>query len=137
MSTTEKIVRRCYRAYADKDRAAIETLVAPDFRFTSPLDDSIHRETYFALLPNSERQKRRDVVRLLVDGPDAFVTHECETIEGKRFGNTELFQTRDGQAVSVEVYFGWDIPHDGKAQRSRTSPWPWRAPTERSTCSGT
>jgi ketosteroid isomerase-like protein len=33
------IARAGYRAYVDKDRAAIEALIADDFRFTSPLDN--------------------------------------------------------------------------------------------------
>jgi hypothetical protein len=31
------IARACYQAYVDKDRAAIESLIADDFHFTSPL----------------------------------------------------------------------------------------------------
>lgn len=116
MTSTEDIVHACFRAYAEKDRAAIEALIAPDFRFTSPLDDAIDREAYFARCwPNSARQKRIDVVRLFVDGDQAFVTYECTTHEGKRFRNTEFHRTRGGQLVQVEVYFGWNIPHDGKA----------------------
>jgi hypothetical protein len=48
------IARRCYQAYVDKDRSAIEKLVAEDFHFTSPLDNRIDRRTYFERCwPNS------------------------------------------------------------------------------------
>ena len=48
------IARASYRAYVDKDRAAIEALIAEDFHFTSPLDNRIDRATYFARCsPNS------------------------------------------------------------------------------------
>jgi len=48
------IARASYQAYVDKDRAAIEALIAPDFHFTSPLDNRIDRATYFARCwPNS------------------------------------------------------------------------------------
>jgi len=30
-----------------KDRAAIEKIIAEDFHFTSPLDNRLDRETYF------------------------------------------------------------------------------------------
>jgi hypothetical protein len=33
------VARACYRPYADKDRAAIEALIADNFHFTSPLGD--------------------------------------------------------------------------------------------------
>jgi len=48
------VARASYRAYVDKDRAAIEALIAADFHFTSPLDNRIDRATYFARCwPNS------------------------------------------------------------------------------------
>jgi ketosteroid isomerase-like protein len=50
----EAIVRAVFAAYAAKDRAAIERLIAPDFHFTSPLDNRIDRATYFKRCwPNS------------------------------------------------------------------------------------
>jgi hypothetical protein len=49
------IARAAYEAYVDKDRAAIEALIADDFHFTSPLDNRLDRATYFARCwPNSE-----------------------------------------------------------------------------------
>jgi ketosteroid isomerase-like protein len=32
--TVEDVIRGCYRAYIDKDRAALEQLIAKDFTFT-------------------------------------------------------------------------------------------------------
>ncbi|MFQ8434113.1 nuclear transport factor 2 family protein, partial [Amaricoccus sp. W119] len=43
----EKIVRAAYTAYLAHDRAALEALFAPNYRFTSPLDNGIDRATYF------------------------------------------------------------------------------------------
>ena len=52
---TVAIARMGYEAYAAKDHAAIEKLIADDFHFTSPLDNRIDRATYFARCwPNSE-----------------------------------------------------------------------------------
>ena len=31
---------------------------------------------------------------------------------GRRFKNTEIFTVRDGKIVNVQVFFGWNIPHD-------------------------
>ena len=41
----------------------------------------------------------------------AFIIYEGRTSSGKTFRNSELHTVRDGQLVSTEVYFGWDIPH--------------------------
>jgi len=78
------IVRACYQAYADSDRAAAEAVIAEDFHFTSPLDNRIDRETYFARCwPNHEWITAYEFIRLI----------------------------RDGKIVEVEVYFGWSLPH--------------------------
>ena len=51
MSTTpasiEHLVRQCFRAYEEKDRSLIESALAPDFTFSSPVDDNISRAAYF------------------------------------------------------------------------------------------
>jgi ketosteroid isomerase-like protein len=106
------ITRAMYKAYADKDRAAIERLLADDFHFTSPLDNRIDRATYFERCwPNSERSESFDFVNLVSDGDHVIVTYEGQDKDGHRFRNTEIVTLRDGKAVEVEVYFGWSIPH--------------------------
>ena len=48
------VAKKNYRAYVDKDRAAIEQLVTRDFHFSTPLDSRIDRQTYCARCwPNS------------------------------------------------------------------------------------
>jgi hypothetical protein len=62
------IARAAYEVYVSKDRAAIEGLIAPDFYFTSPLDNRIDRATYFARCwPNSEMMKGFEFINLIVD----------------------------------------------------------------------
>jgi hypothetical protein len=34
--------------------------------------------------------------------------------DGRRFRNTEFITTRNGKLRDVEVYFGWNIPHEAK-----------------------
>ena len=107
------IAKACYEAYVNKDRAAIEALVAGDFHFTSPLDNRIDRATYFAhCWPNSEQISGFDFVRLVSNGEEVFVTYECTTTDHRRFRNTEVLTIREAQIVNVEVYFGWTLPHD-------------------------
>jgi len=107
------IARASYEAYVNKDRAAIEGLIAPDFHFTSPLDNRIDRATYFARCwPNSKRIAGFDFVRLAPSGDDVFVTYEGRTTDGGQFRNTEVLTIRRSQIVNVEVYFGWSLPHE-------------------------
>lgn len=116
MSGAAAIARACYNAYATKDRAAIEALIADDFHFTSPLDNRIDRQTYFARCwPNSEKIQGFDFIRVVEDGARVFVTYELRGTEGRRFRNTEILTVRAGQIVEAEVYFGWSIPHEAKA----------------------
>jgi ketosteroid isomerase-like protein len=112
------IARPAYEAYVAKNRAAIEKLIAADFHFTSPLDNRIDRETYFAhCWPNSERIDGFNFINLVRDGDRVFVTYEGHAGNGERFRNTEIVTVRDGQIVEVEVYFGWSIPHKAKPGR--------------------
>jgi ketosteroid isomerase-like protein len=109
------IARAAYEAYVAKNRAAIEKLIAADFRFTSPLDNRIDRATYFARCwPNSERIDGFTFINLVPDRDRVFVTYEGHSKNGERFRNTEIVSVHDGQIVEVEVYFGWSIPHEAK-----------------------
>ena len=106
------IARAAYRAYETKDRAAIESLIAADFHFTSPLDNRIDRDTYFRRCwPNSEALEKFDFIHVVTDGDRVFVTYEARNRDGHRFRNTEIVTIRDRHIVDVEVYFGWPLPH--------------------------
>jgi ketosteroid isomerase-like protein len=106
------VVRACLQAYAAQDRAAIEALVADDYRFTSPMDNALDRDGYFRVCwPGSKEFVAFDIVHEVEDGDRAFVTYEARMKSGHRFRNTELNTVRDGKLVATEVYFGWDLPH--------------------------
>ena len=116
MSGAAAIARACYNAYAAKDRAAIEALIADDFHFTSPLDNRIDRQTYFTRCwPNSEKIQGFDFIRVVEDSARVFVTYELRGTDGRRFRNTEILTVRGDQIVEAEVYFGWSIPHEAPA----------------------
>ncbi len=107
------VARRSYQAYVDKDRSAIERLIADDFHFSSPLDNRIDRQTYFARCwPNSESTADFKFIHLVRDDDRVFVTYEGRSTNGKIFRNTEILTVRDGKLVSAEVYFGWSLPHE-------------------------
>ena len=106
------LARACYAAYVNNDRAAIERLLASDFHFTSPLDNRIDRDTYFARCwPSSADTEAFEFIHLVPDGDRAIVTYEGSRTDGSRFRNTEIVTVRHDEIVEVEVYFGWSIPH--------------------------
>ena len=110
------LVKASYAAYVDKDRAALERILADDFHFTSPLDNRLDRKTYFERCwPNSEKLRDFEFVNLESrDGRKVFVTYIATNTDGQRFRNTEIMGVRDGKIEDVEVYFGWSIPHEAK-----------------------
>lgn len=42
------LVRSYFNAYETNERAAVEELLCDDFTFTSPVDDHINKDNYFA-----------------------------------------------------------------------------------------
>lgn len=110
-----RIARATYQAYVDKDREALEALIADDFHFTSPLDNRLDRRTYFERCwPNSERIAEFGFMHMVPDGDRLIVTYEGRTTEGRGFRNTEILTFRGQQVVDAEVYFGWALPHQAE-----------------------
>ena len=106
------IVRACLQAYVDKDRSAIEALIAREYHFTSPIDNALDRATYFEICwANNQSIARFDFISGAETADRAFVVYEGHTTSGRVFRNCEMHTVRDGKLVSTEVYFGWDVPH--------------------------
>jgi ketosteroid isomerase-like protein len=112
MTSSAEIVRACFVAYEDKDRRAIDEILSSDFTFSSPLDNKIDRQTYLdRCWPISKKVHDFKLVNLAASGSQVFVTYISTLNSGASFRNTEIFEVADGKIKSVEVYFGWDIPH--------------------------
>jgi hypothetical protein len=108
---TSDLSRACLQAYVEKARDNVEKLLAPDFHFTSPLDNAIDRTCYFERCwPSSQSMRAVRFVEVADEGNRAFLIYEVET-DSKRFRNCEVHTSRHDRLVSVEVYFGWDLPH--------------------------
>lgn len=110
------LARAYYQAYVDKDRAAMELLLAEDFHFTSPLDNSLDRTTFFdRCWPNSAVISDFKLEHLVANGDRVFVTYDGQGAGDRGFRNTEILTFRVGQLIDVEVYFGWPLPHPAAA----------------------
>jgi ketosteroid isomerase-like protein len=107
-----EVAKRNYLAYVDKDRTAMERLIAEDFHFTSPLDNRIDRKTYFERCwPNSRWIAEFEFIDAVTDKDRVYLTYVGRSDVGRRFQNTELLTVRGGKILEVEVYFGWSLPH--------------------------
>jgi ketosteroid isomerase-like protein len=109
MTLTEKteLVRRSFAAYMTASRTDIEAILHPDFTFTSPYDDHIGRDDYFARCwPNAGSFERLQIQQLNAADDGCFVLYEGRSKRGGSFRNTEYFRFEDGLIHSVEVFFG-------------------------------
>lgn len=102
-------VRDLYRAFASADRDTVESVLAEDFRFSSPVDVGLDRRGYFERCwPGAGRGQEFEFVRLVEFGDEVIVTYEAKAPDGQRGRNTEIFTFKGDQICEVEVYFGWN-----------------------------
>jgi ketosteroid isomerase-like protein len=102
-----ELIRALFAAYLASDRAAVERMLADDFRFTTPYDDAIDKPTYFERCwRDTGWIARHELERIVVDGDAAFVTYRCTAKSGNSFRNTEFFKFAGNSVTSIDVYFG-------------------------------
>jgi hypothetical protein len=108
------IAKACFEAYTAKDRDAAESLIAPNFHFTSVLDDHIDRETYFARFWSAKRCGSSIAFNAIAErGDRVYICYEC--LDGAHSSrSTEIYTIRDGRVVAVEVCAGWILPRGGR-----------------------
>jgi ketosteroid isomerase-like protein len=122
------IAQGSYKAYVTKDRAALKSLLAEDFYFTSPLDNRLDRGIYFRRCwPNSEAIEAFEFVHVVSDDDRVFVTYEgrnkrpCMTFDDEFSRETidveagRVFVRRGGSGPVVLLLHGY--PETGLAWR--------------------
>jgi hypothetical protein len=101
------VARRLYAAYARGDRGEAESILAPDFSFSSPVDPSLDRAGYFERCwPGAGQGQKFDFVREVRSGNEVIVTYELTWPGRPRGRNTEILTIENGQVTRAEVYFG-------------------------------
>jgi ketosteroid isomerase-like protein len=106
------IVCAYFQAYVDSDRTALEAVLAPDLRFTSPLDNALDLATYLDVCwPTHAGIAGFRFVRVVEHDDTVLVTYEQSRTDSSTGRNTEVLTLRDGRIRDVEVYFGWALPH--------------------------
>lgn len=108
-----ELVENYFNAYETTERGALEELLSDDFRFNSPVDDKINRETYFERCwPSCHDIQEYHIQNLLTDGDEVVIRYECVLKSGATFQNMEHFLFIDGKISEITVYFGFNYRDD-------------------------
>jgi len=101
-----EVVRAWFHAFGTRDRAMAERLMADGFRFTSPYDDAIDGDEFFARCWHMPEGMSAPVVEQVAgDGADWYVRYTVPHRDGD-FTNVEHMVVRDGRIASTRVFFG-------------------------------
>lgn len=106
-NTREETLRGLYAAYIDGKKDIVRAMLSDDFTFSSPRDDHIGLDAYFARCwPEPPPFSSMEIEYLSVSGDEAAVRYRAVKHDGSAFRNMESFRFRGEKIVSVEVYFG-------------------------------
>ncbi len=107
----ENLARRFFGAYVVHDLEVLEDLLTEDFRFTSPYDDAIDRDTYIQRCwPTNKQIKAITFKHIVVDNNDVYVNYVLEMNDDRRVENTELLRFSGDKITRIDVY--WGAVHD-------------------------
>ena len=105
--TGADLVRRYFAAFYGGDRDMVDSLLADDFRFSSPDDPLLDKAGFFERCwPNRERLTDIDLDTVVDRGGELFVRYGARNDKGTRFHNVERLRTDGSQILSAEVYYG-------------------------------
>ena len=106
--TPTEVVEAAFRHFRAQDRDAAFALYADDFTFTSPQDDHIGKEAFFArCFPTADRFTEQRLLHVTrADAQLVLVLYEYELTTGARHRNVEAISVRDGLIREVQVFFG-------------------------------
>ncbi|MBV9196069.1 MAG: nuclear transport factor 2 family protein [Solirubrobacterales bacterium] len=105
-----QLARALYLAFAEGDRELVESMLADEFTFSSPVDVGLDRAGYFhRCWPGSGQGQRFEFVRVVEAGNEVIVTYEMTGPGGGTGRNTEILTFNGDHIVCAEVYFGWNL----------------------------
>jgi ketosteroid isomerase-like protein len=105
-----QIVRRLRTAFEEQDATTARSLLADDFRFTSPQDDHIDREAWMrTCFPSAGHFAQSHLSEVGAHGDLVFSRYDYTLADGTHWRNMEAAVVQGGQVHEVEVYFGGRI----------------------------
>jgi ketosteroid isomerase-like protein len=105
--TNEKIIRKWYAAWGNKDLGTFNSLLADNFTFTSAAgDDHISKSAFKTQCWDTQINfiGHFDLERITTGAEDAFVKYLCHTTNGKSFRNVEYLRIKNGKLESIECF---------------------------------
>ena len=110
--TNADVVAASMAAYRSQDAELAASLLAEDFRFTSPQDDGIDKAEWMRkCFPTADHFTSNTQLAIVeLDSDHVFSHYEYELENGERYRNCEVLTVRDGQIVETQVYFGGKQP---------------------------
>jgi ketosteroid isomerase-like protein len=108
-AATERVVRKWYAAWEQKEWGPVDALLAEDFTFSSAAgDDHISKSAFKKKCWETQINfiDRFELERVIGNGSDAFVKYLCQTRNGKSFRNVEYLRVKDEKVEAIECYFG-------------------------------
>ena len=108
-AANERLIRKWYAAWENKDLGTFNMLLADNFTFSSAAgDDHISKSTFKTRCWDSQVEfiDHIDLERVTTGENDAFVKYLGHTKNGKSFRNVEYFRIKNGKLESLECYFG-------------------------------
>lgn len=104
-----KAVERYYRAFRERDRAALEALLVPEFHFLSSFGEYHDRDAMLDEIWPSVGKAWATNLRIFGAGPELMVIYEQETVpEVERPGMSmaELLRFEGERIAEIEVFVG-------------------------------
>ena len=115
-TANEKALRSYYTAFMTDDWSVMEPVLADGFTFSSPIDDHISLASFKERCwPNAKNTKNFELVKLVMNGDEAFVIYNGTTKGGKSFRNSDYFRFKDGKIISYECFFGPGVNYPNNA----------------------
>jgi ketosteroid isomerase-like protein len=105
----ERVIRRWYAAWEQKEWGPVDALLADNFTFSSAAgDDHISKSAFKKQCWETQISfiDRFELERVIGNSNDAFVKYLCLTKNGKSFRNVEYLRVKDDKLESIECYFG-------------------------------
>jgi ketosteroid isomerase-like protein len=114
----EKALRNYYAAFVKNDWSIMQPVLADGFSFSSPIDDHISLATFKTRCwPNAKNTKRFELVKLVMNGDEAFAIYNGYTSSGKLFRNSDYFRFKNGKIISYECFFGPGVNFPNNSQK--------------------
>jgi ketosteroid isomerase-like protein len=104
--TGSDLIRRYYAAFLGGDRDTVDSLLADDFRFSSPDDPGLDKAGFFERCwPNRGHLHDFDLDTVVERGDELFIRYAARTDAGMHFHNMERLRTDGSRILSAEVYY--------------------------------